>query len=216
MSAGRRKGGETKKPGPGRPTLYRLADHPEVAYRLAAGGATSEEIARGLGIALSTLKAWQGEHEEFSAAIKAGKALTDDKVEKSLLQRALGVQVTETKIVRERPAIIAVMAPLDEGAGDAPEGDGELVVVRRERTTKELPPDTTAQIFWLKNRKPEEWRDKQQVEHGGTVRQEHGVGGMTDEELRAILAGRLRGEPDAPGTRRQVANLPHKGKGKPA
>lgn len=54
------------------------------------------------------------------------------------------------------------------------------------RTVKHIPPDTTAQIFWLKNRRPDRWRDKQQIEHSGTLEVENPLAGLTTEELRKL------------------------------
>ena len=51
---------------------------------------------------------------------------------------------------------------------------------------KHIPPDTTAQIFWLKNRRPDRWRDKQQIEHSGTLEVENPLAGLTTEELRKL------------------------------
>jgi len=183
----------------GRPTKYLRQRHPQRAYELAVKGLTSAEIAGELDVALSTLKAWQEEHSEFSAAIKAGKDAADERVEKALYKRALGYSVKERKDVYARPEPDTSEQPslLEEPEQEMEMGLSDLArpeLVRSEITSKQVVPDVSAQIFWLKNRQPENWRDKQQQEHSGTVRQEHGVAGMSDEELRAILAGKLRGE----------------------
>ena len=102
---------------------------------------TDEQIAKNMGIALSTLKLWKNAHSAILAALKRGKEVIDIEVENALYKRAIGYTYEEVK-EEEMP-------------------DGR---VRRTVTTKEVAGDTTAQIFWLKNRKPAEWRDKQNIE----------------------------------------------------
>ena len=110
----------------------------------ARDGLTDEQIAKNMGIALSTLKLWKNGHPAILAALKRGKEVIDIEVENALYKRAIGYTYEEVK-EEEMP-------------------DGR---VRRTVTTKEVAGDTTAQIFWLKNRKPAEWRDKQNIEHTG-------------------------------------------------
>ena len=107
----------------------------------ARDGLTDEQIATNIGIAYSTLRDWRDKYPALSAALKKGKEVVDRQVENALLQRALGYEYTET--TREY----------------VPELD-EMHVTKK--VTKQVAPDTTAQIFWLKNRKPQEWRDKQE------------------------------------------------------
>ena len=107
----------------------------------ARDGLIDEQIAKNMGIALSTLKLWKNAHPAILAALKRGKEVIDIEVENALYKRAIGYTYEEVK-EEEMP-------------------DGR---VRRTVTIKEVAGDTTAQIFWLKNRKPAEWRDKQNVE----------------------------------------------------
>ena len=107
----------------------------------ARDGLIDEQIAKNMGIALSTLKLWKNGHPAILAALKRGKEVIDIEVENALYKRAIGYTYEEVK-EEEMP-------------------DGR---VRRTVTIKEVAGDTTAQIFWLKNRKPAEWRDKQNVE----------------------------------------------------
>ena len=107
----------------------------------ARDGLIDEQIAKNMGIALSTLKLWKNAHPTILAALKRGKEVIDIEVENALYKRAIGYTYEEVK-EEEMP-------------------DGR---VRRTVTIKEVAGDTTAQIFWLKNRKPAEWRDKQNVE----------------------------------------------------
>lgn len=111
----------------------------------ARDGLIDEQIAQNIGIAASTLYEWKKQYPEISEALKKGKEVVDRQVENALLKRALGYEYDE--ITTEY---------------------GE----ETKRVTKQVVPDTTAQIFWLKNRKPEQWRDKQQIEHSGGIRSE--------------------------------------------
>lgn len=105
----------------------------------ARDGLTDAQLAEKMDIAESTLYEWKKKYPEISEALKKGKEVVDIQVENALLKRALGYSYTETR--REIDA------------------DGRKKVVR---TEKQVLPDTTAQIFWLKNRMPEKYRDKPQ------------------------------------------------------
>lgn len=118
----------------------------------ARNGLTDEQIAHNMGIRRETLYAWKKNYPNISNALKRGKEVVDIQVENALLKRALGYSYKE--ITRE-----SQFNPQTE--------QYELVVTKE--VTKEVVPDTTAQIFWLKNRKPDEWRDKKDVEHSGSV-----------------------------------------------
>ena len=129
----------------GRPTRYRttLAD---IVFWMARAGRTDAEIASELGISERTLYNWKEKYPEFLQAIKGGKEEPDDQVEQSLFKRALGYDYEETKVF-------------------AVEGQPR----RAEKTKKHVVSDVTACIFWLKNRRPEKWRDRHDLEHGGSV-----------------------------------------------
>lgn len=128
----------------------------------ARDGLTDEQIAENMGIATSTLYNWKKEHLEISESLKKGKEVVDIQVENALLKRALGYTYKETT------------SECDE--------DGELKVTKV--VTKEVVPDTTAQIFWLKNRRPDLWRDKQSIEHSGQIN--NPFADLTTEELRKL------------------------------
>lgn len=102
----------------------------------ARNGLTQEQIAHNLGISGSALKNWIKKSEPLKTAIKKGKEVSDLIIENAIFKRALGYSYEE--ITHERVG-------------------GEMVETKR--IVKYLPPDTTAQIFWLKNRKPADWRD---------------------------------------------------------
>jgi hypothetical protein len=116
------------------------------AEKLCRLGATDIEVADFLEVDVRTLYRWKGENEAFCHALKAGKEVSDERVERSLFSRATGYEHDEVDI-----RVVA----------------GALV---RTPIRKYYPPDTTAAIFWLKNRKPAEWRDKQDIEHSGEVK----------------------------------------------
>ena len=108
----------------------------------ARNGLKDEQIAHNCGITAKTLYEWKGKHSEISEALKEGKEVVDLLVENALLKRALGYTYEEKTYERKQ---------ITE------EGDTGMVLTKT--VTKEVIPDTTAQIFWLKNRKKAEWRD---------------------------------------------------------
>lgn len=112
----------------------------------ARNGLTDEQIASNIGIRRETLYDWKKRFPNISNALKRGKAVVDIQVENALLKRALGYSYKE--VTKER-----VLDPETGLAG---------MMITKE-VTKEVVPDTTAQIFWLKNRKPEEWRDRKDM-----------------------------------------------------
>lgn len=109
----------------------------------ARDGLTDEQIAKNIGIAARTLYDWQKRFPQISQSLKRGKEVVDREVENALLKRALGYTYDETT---------------KELQYDKETEKNVLVVTKV--VTKEVIPDTTAQIFWLKNRKPDVWNDK--------------------------------------------------------
>lgn len=107
----------------------------------ARDGLTDEQIAVNIGIGYSTLQTWKSKYQDIQDTLKRGKEVIDRQVENALLKRALGYEYEEVKEKFE--------------CG---------VLTERTVTKKEVIPDTTAQIFWLKNRKREAWTDKQSIE----------------------------------------------------
>lgn len=101
----------------------------------ARDGLIDKQIAENIGISERTLTRWKEEHPSIMSALKKGKEVVDRQVENALLKSALGFHYQEEMVTNQ----------------------GEVVEV-----TKFEKPNTTAQIFWLKNRKPEVWRDKQE------------------------------------------------------
>lgn len=119
----------------------------------ARDGLSNDQIAHNIGITAKTLCEWQNRFSEFRDAIKKGKEVVDREVENAMLKRALGYDYEE---VVQRPVVV-----------DKETGETEMRVVQR--VNKHVAPDVTAQIFWLKNRKPDEFRDKRDVELSGSV-----------------------------------------------
>ena len=119
---------------------YREWIEPEGLLKIegwARDGLIEEQIAKNMGISVSTINEWKNRFPEIKEALKKGKEVVDREVENALLKRALGYEYEE---VTEKYEM------------------GELTETKV--TKKQVVPDTTAQIFWLKNRKPREWRDK--------------------------------------------------------
>ena len=115
----------------------------------ARDGLTDEQIAHNMGISRKTLAEWKKKYGDISDTLKKGKDVVDIQVENALLKKALGMKETVKKAIKVR---------------EVKYNDGKRVSEKEhiEYVDEEVfvPPDTTAQIFWLKNRKPDKWRDK--------------------------------------------------------
>ena len=123
----------------GRPTDYN-SKFTSIAKRFALLGLTNDEMADALDIARSTFYEWLKTYPEFSDAIKAGKDDADSKVVESLYHRAKGYKTTCTDV-----KVI----------------EGQIVLTQLE---KNYPPDTVACIYWLRNRRPDRWRNNPESE----------------------------------------------------
>jgi len=147
---------------------------PGRAHRLALLGLTDAQIADAMGFSESTIKRWKREHEKFRQALDAGKAMADGYVAQSLYRRARGYshKAVDIKVV-----------------------NGQIVETE---IVKRYPPDTTAAIFWLKNRQRGIWRDvyrKEITGPGGRPLVTRDFEGLTDEELQlAMKIGVLEAE----------------------
>lgn len=128
---------KAKRPN-GRPTKYRGAFAKRIAAAAQLGG-TEQQIADMLGVSINTVTNWKKRHPEFLGALKLGKDEADDRVEHSLYQRATGYSHPDTHI--------------SVHAGK----------VKKTAITKHYPPETTAGIFWLKNRRPKQWRERHEL-----------------------------------------------------
>lgn len=130
----------------------------------ARDGLTDEQIAKNLGIAYSTFREYAKNFPALLATLKRGKEVVDREVENALLKNALGY---ETEEVTE-------------------EYDAKGRLISSKRVKKRVPPNTTAQIFWLKNRKPAEWRDKKDVDVMGEIKTQNNFENLTTEQLLEI------------------------------
>lgn len=148
-----------------RPSKYDPKVSPQLAKWMRRNGLTDEQIAQELGVAKSTFNLWQEKHPEFSEALKGSRRFTDSLVEDSLLKRALGYTIKEVQIESERTVILGT------------DGKERPAVIRKvKRIKKHVLPDVTAQIFWLKNRQPDRWRDKPSERDGADAE----TGNFTD------------------------------------
>ncbi len=107
----------------------------------ARDGLTDEQIAHNMGINVKTLYRWKDKYGQICQSLKKGKEVVDIIVENALLKRVLGYEYKEVKTETD--------------------SDGYTKTTVIEKYEK---PDTTAQIFWLKNRRPDKWRSKVEVE----------------------------------------------------
>lgn len=134
----------------GRPSSYDPV-YATQAEKLCLLGATDQEIADFFEVDVRTIYRWKHDHDEFCQALKGGKEIADERVARSLYQRAIGYEQDEVKIFMPANAPEPVYAPF----------------------RAKIAPDTTAAIFWLKNRRSQDWRDKVETELSGglTVKQ---------------------------------------------
>lgn len=159
---------EDKHPG-GRPASFR-EEYVAQVTKLAELGLTDVEMAEVFGVSVRTLHRWKVDSEEFCHALKAGKDHADERVVRSLYQRASGYEYTEQQAIKVK------VGQYEEKV--------ELVTVE-----KHMPPDTTAGIYWTKNRRRGEWQDK--IAHVG--------GGPDDAPIQtALTVTFVRTEPKEP------------------
>lgn len=146
----------------GRPTKFK-PEYVEIGRRLCENNAfTDAELAAAFGVTLSTLHLWKLKHPEFSDALRMGKAPANERVVKSLYDRAMGYSCVETDI-----RVV----------------DGKIV---KTEIVKHYPPDPTSMIFLLKNRMPAEFKDKRETEISGSLN----LTDMTDDELERAIAAK--------------------------
>jgi hypothetical protein len=150
-----------EKTGPaavGRPSKFK-PKYVEQARKLTQLGATDREVAEFFNVSEQTLNTWKHVHPEFLESLKLGKETADRRVEQSLYRRAVGYSYDAEKIFQY---------------------EGKAV---RVPYVKHDPPDTTACIFWLKNRQRDLWRDRVDA----TAKVVRDVVTMTDDELIDII-----------------------------
>lgn len=143
----------------GRPTSYK-PEFVEQATKLCELGATDAELADFFKVNLSTLRLWTVEHPDFSEAVTRGKEAMDNRIERSLAQRAMGYDITTEKVFNH---------------------NGKIV---RAKTREHVPADPGAAMNWLKNRRRGEWQDGFVHEHLlPTMAEVKDAVGKIDEEL---------------------------------
>lgn len=125
----------------GRPSKYK-PEFVKQAVKLAALGATDREIADFFEVTEQTLNNWKLNHADFFESLKVAKGPSDDRVEMSLYRRSLGYSFDSEKLFHYQGQVI------------------------RAKVVEHVPPDVTACIFWLKNRRAEQWREKPDGESG--------------------------------------------------
>jgi hypothetical protein len=128
----------------GRPTLY-MVEYNNQAYKLCLLGATDKELADFFEVEEQTINNWKEDYPEFFESLKRGKITADAEVAEKLLHRAKGYSHKEDKIFLH---------------------EGEPVIVP---TIKHYAPDTLAAMYWLNNRNPNRWKQKQEVELSGEI-----------------------------------------------
>jgi hypothetical protein len=128
----------------GRPSKYK-AEYADQAYKFCLLGATDARLGEFFSVDEATINRWKNDHTEFCESIKRGKEIADAEIAYSLFQRAKGYSHKAVKIFNNQ---------------------GEIIV---EPYTEHYPPDTGAAMAWLKNRQPANWRDKQDIEHSGSL-----------------------------------------------
>lgn len=124
----------------GRPTKYQPW-MPRVAAVIGKLGGIQPDLAEAFEVDIRTIERWMAEGEDFCRAVKVACGTLDDQVERSLFERAMGFEHDSEEIFHNK----------DTG-------------IVRAQTRKKYAPDTTAAIFWLKNRRPARWREKTEVE----------------------------------------------------
>ncbi|MGB5848214.1 MAG: hypothetical protein WBH40_07000 [Ignavibacteriaceae bacterium] len=129
--------------------------------KLAEFGFIDTQLADLFGVSVQTVNNWKKESPDFSLALKEGKEISDARVVMSLFERATGYEHKEDKIFYDSKS-------------------GKTVTVQ---TTKQYPPDSTSMIFWLKNRQPNKWREKTEIQHSGSLLDKYKA--MTPEEREA-------------------------------
>ena len=120
----------------------------------ARDGLTDEQIAKNMGVSVKTLYNYKTIYLPILQALKKGKEIVDIEVENALLQKALGITKTVKKPIKVKEVLY------DNGKRIS---EKERIEYADEEVF--VPPDTTAQIFWLKNRRADKWRDKQKEEN---------------------------------------------------
>lgn len=154
----------------GAPTDY-LPEYSEQAYNYCLLGATDKHLADFFGVHESTINNWKKEYTEFLESIKRGKEQADVEIAQSLFKKAKGFHQKVLKAFKVRNTI---------------NGEGSTESIEIAEDELYFPPDTTAIIFWLKNRQPELWRDKQEIEGNINTTNQVDLSKLDAETLRKL------------------------------
>lgn len=154
---------EADKQKPGRKSSYK-EEYANQALKLSLLGSTDKDLADFFGVSEQTLNTWKKKHPEFLESLKKGKQIADSNVASKLYNRAIGYDYDEDHTTKQ---------------GDK--------IIETKKVKKHMPSDTTAAIFWLKNRQPQLWRDRKELDANVTLGDE--LEGLSDEELKAVVRG---------------------------
>lgn len=124
--------------------------YPDVAYRLCLMGATNAELAEHFKVDVKTIHNWRDAHEEFDKKVEAGKDFADSLVAESMFKSAMGFH-TITEITERQ----------SDGENNTDTENNNVVVLK---SIKGIPPNYSAQSFWLRNRQPKKWKEKIELE----------------------------------------------------
>lgn len=131
----------------GRPAITFSPDYIELAYNYSLLGADTAKLAQFFSVPEPTISRWQKDYPDFASAIKRGRILADASIAESLFRSGLGYEYTVT----ETRKIIGA--------------SGKVIGIEEISTTAHMPPNPVSCICWLKNRHPDKWSDKFEVEY---------------------------------------------------
>ena len=155
-------------------TTYK-PEYTEVARLVCRYGATDAELAQELGVSEMTINRWKLKYHDFAEALIVGKDHADNRVERSLYNKANGYEVLEEQAVKLKD----------------PDGSERVELVQ---VKKHVPADTTSIIFWLKNRKRLNWSDRKDIAIAASLQVEHKTldPALLSDEQRELLKGALQ------------------------
>lgn len=148
----------------GRPSKYK-EEFAEQAYKLCLLGATDAKLADFFDVNVDTINEWKKVHQEFSDSLKRGKYAADSVIAESLYNRAKGMVIKEQQAIK-----LTTKEQGKDKDGNPTKMFGQTEHIEIVTLEREIPPDPVSTIFWLKNRQPKEWRDKQDIEHSGEIK----------------------------------------------
>lgn len=169
-------------------TKYDPKITPTIILWMSRSGLSNEEMAKELTVSRKTLDTWKKKHLAVEQALRAGKNWFDASAEQKLFQTVMGYKTTEVsvnyKYCYDRKTKEPIIDPLTGKTKKIPMGESH--------TTKEIPPNITSLIFWLKNRQPDKWNDVQKLDLKGKLETEHktvhvNYDSLTEEEAKELF-----------------------------